>query len=235
MLAEQTTLIMLMAGNGQRFVDKGYSEPKPFIDVRGKPMFSLSLDCLNLTFKRHIFVVKKQHDIKGRIQRLYPGSDVIELSTGTEGAACTALLTEFMVDKDDSIMFTNCDQYVTLSADKFKASIENADVICTVFEEQSRNNKWSYAEVHGNYITRVAEKNPISNIATCGQYWWKRASDFYSSARDMIKNGDRVNNEYYLCPVINYSIKRGLRAAPVFVDEMAGLGTPEDLEQWLKL
>ena len=31
-------LIMPMAGEGSRFVEAGYTVPKPVIDVKGKPM-----------------------------------------------------------------------------------------------------------------------------------------------------------------------------------------------------
>ena len=48
----------------------------------------------------------------------------------------------------------------------------------------------------------------------------------------MIAADDRVNNEFYTCPVINYSILEGKYVQSFEVDSMQGTGTPEDLAQY---
>ena len=60
-----------------------------------------------------------------------------------------------------------------------------------------------------NKVIEVAEKNPISDNATVGFYYWKQGQDFVNYAEQMIDNNDRVNNEFYVCPVFNYAIKGG--------------------------
>ena len=57
-------------------------------------------------------------------------------------------------------------------------------------------------------VTEVAEKNPISDIATVGYYYWKKGSDFVKYAEDMIEKDIRVNNEFYVCPVFNQANRR---------------------------
>jgi dTDP-glucose pyrophosphorylase len=83
----------------------------------------------------------------------------------------------------------------------------------------------------------VAEKNPISDLATVGIYFFRRGSDFIAAAIDMIVANDRVNNEFYTCPVYNYMIKNSARIGvyEVPMQAMAGLGTPEDLNAFLVL
>jgi hypothetical protein len=56
---------------------------------------------------------------------------------------------------------------------------------------------------------------------------------FYQSAAQMITADDRHNNEFYLCPVFNYTIKAGGVVKTVNVQDMQGVGTPEDLDKWL--
>jgi dTDP-glucose pyrophosphorylase len=80
----------------------------------------------------------------------------------------------------------------------------------------------------------VAEKRPISDIATCGVYWYRKGSDFVKYAKEMIKKDIRVNNEFYVAPVYNELIKDGKNIIPFFVEKMWGLGTPEDLNIFLK-
>jgi dTDP-glucose pyrophosphorylase len=95
--------------------------------------------------------------------------------------------------------------------------------------------KWSFAQLDDKgYVTRVAEKEPISNIATTGIYYWKHGSDFVKYANQMIDKDIRVNGEFYVCPVFNEAIQDGKLIKTSMVDKMWGLGTPEDLKYYLE-
>ena len=83
-------------------------------------------------------------------------------------------------------------------------------------------------------IKRVAEKDPISEWATVGYYWWKDGTQFIQSVDAMMKANDRVNNEFYTCPTYNYTVQlEGIgNIKHMEVDAMQGLGTPEDLKEY---
>jgi len=95
--------------------------------------------------------------------------------------------------------------------------------------------KWSFAKLneHG-FVTEVAEKRPISNVATVGVYYWKRGSDYVKFTEQMIKEDTRVNGEFYVCPVFNEAVKSDLKIKTFHIDKMWGLGTPEDLKRFLE-
>ena len=82
-------------------------------------------------------------------------------------------------------------------------------------------------------VSQVAEKKPISNIATVGIYYWKQGSDFVKYAEQMIKKDIRVNNEFYVCPVFNEAIADGKKIKTFHIDKNWGIGTPEDLMIYL--
>jgi dTDP-glucose pyrophosphorylase len=95
--------------------------------------------------------------------------------------------------------------------------------------------KWSFAKVNENgLVTEVAEKNPISDNATVGYYFWKHGSDFVKYAEQMISKNIRVNNEFYVCPVFNQAIEDQKEIKIFNVEKMWGLGTPEDLNYYLE-
>lgn len=52
----------------------------------------------------------------------------------------------------------------------------------------------------------------------------------------MIARNDRVNNEFYTCPVYNHMIAQGLRVGiyEILLDAMHGIGVPEDLDAYIK-
>ena len=53
-------------------------------------------------------------------------------------------------------------------------------------------------------------------------------------AKQMIDRDIRTNGEFYICPVYNQAIAAGLKIKPYQVSRMWGLGTPEDLEVFLR-
>jgi len=94
--------------------------------------------------------------------------------------------------------------------------------------------KWSFAKLNVNgFIERVAEKDPISDIASVGVYYWTKGSDYVKYADEMIEKNIRVNNEFYVCPVINQAIGDGKKFKVSYIEKMWGIGTPEDLETFL--
>ena len=50
----------------------------------------------------------------------------------------------------------------------------------------------------------------------------------------MIKENKRFNNEFYVCPVFNEAIADGKKIKTYDIDKMWGLGTPEDLNNFLQ-
>ena len=98
------------------------------------------------------------------------------------------------------------------------------------------NPKWSFAKLdQDNFVVEVKEKEVISDFATVGIYLFNTGSKFVDSAIDMIVENDRVNNEFYTCPVYNYMIKRGAKIGifNIKFEQMHGIGTPEDLIKYV--
>jgi hypothetical protein len=95
--------------------------------------------------------------------------------------------------------------------------------------------KWSFAKIDNlGHITEVAEKNPISDNATVGFYYWKHGSDFVKYAEQMIAKNTRVNNEFYVCPVFNEAINDKKIVRAFEIKKLWGLGVPEDLRYFIE-
>ena len=50
----------------------------------------------------------------------------------------------------------------------------------------------------------------------------------------MISKNNRVNNEFYVCPVFNEAIADGKKIKTKNIHKMWGLGIPEDLQYYLE-
>ena len=232
-------ILIPMAGEGSRFKKEGYTFPKPLIDINGKPMIQVVVENLNFDAD-YIFLVRKSNLEDFKMESLLSNitkqrSTVIPVDSLTEGAACTALLAENLIDSDEELLIANSDQYIEYSIENFNTIRNFTNVDGIVFTFNSVHPKWSFVKTNSqNIITEVAEKKPISNIATCGIYWYRKGADFVRHAHQMIEKNIRVNNEYYIAPVYNELIKNNGVLLPFFVEKMHGLGTPEDLQVFLR-
>ena len=231
-------VLIPMAGAGSRFEQAGYTFPKPLIDVNGKPMIQRVVENLNIE-ARHIFIVQKSHyekyALKHMLNLIAPNCEIVQVEGITEGAACTTLLAKQFINNDEPLILANSDQYVEWDSNQFMYSAIADEMDGSILTFESTHPKWSYARLNEQgFVTEVAEKKPISNHATVGVYFWKKGSDYVSSAESMISKNIRVNNEFYVCPVYNEALLQGARVKTFHIDKMWGLGTPEDLDLFLK-
>jgi dTDP-glucose pyrophosphorylase len=135
-------------------------------------------------------------------------------------------------------MIANSDQFIDADINKYLDTLESKNLDGLIMTMTANDPKWSYVEINNvDYVTRVVEKEVISNEATVGIYNFKRGRDFVEAANEMISLNDRTNNEFYVAPAYNYLIKRGYQTGFYNIGSeangMYGLGTPSDLKIFL--
>lgn len=235
-------IVIPMAGSGSRFANAGYQKPKPFVDVKGKPMIVRVLE--NLTHKdaQHLIVAQKKHieeenALVKQIEREY-GAIFIPINKLTEGMVCTVLFARKYINNDVPLLLANSDQIVDIKIGDFidDCFARGLDGSILTFEDKYRDPKWSFAELNNNgFVKEVKEKEPISKYATVGIYLYAKGIDFINAAIDMIIENDRTNNEFYTCPSFNYAIRNGKKIGIYNIEfnQMHGIGTPEDLNKYI--
>lgn len=231
-------IVIPMAGRGSRFARAGYTFPKPLIAVNGRPMIQVVVENLDLD-AHYIFIVQQEHYdryyLDDMLKTMVPGCDVVPIDTVTEGAACTVLLASSLIDNLDPLLIANSDQTIEWESRKVMRAFSEDGVHGGIVTVKSVNPAYSYARLDPQgFVEHTAEKRVISDLATTGHYYWKHGADFVTYARQMIQNNIRVNNEFYVCPVYNQAITAGKKIRTEIVSKMWSLGTPEDLNYYLK-
>lgn len=231
-----------MAGSGSKFAEKGYTFPKPLIEIKAKPMIEWVIR--NLTPKaehRFIFICKREHYEKYKmgamLNLIAPNCKVVILDSPTAGAACTALLAKEYIDNGDELILAGSDQFINVKIDDFLKQAEKDNVDGLIMTFKSTHPKWSFARLgKDGFVMETAEKNPISDNASVGVYYFKRGKDFVAAAESMIIKDIRTNNEFFLCPVYNELIlqDKKIKIYEIASEKMFGWATPEDLENFVK-
>ena len=240
-MKKSINIVIPMSGAGTSFVQAGYTFPKPLIDINGKPMIQVVIE--NLIHKiehNFIFVYKKEYD-KYSLHQIFnnttKGFRAIPLIAPTQGALCSVLNAVDYINNDQELIVANADQVIDILIDDFIkfARASSADGVIMTFN--SHHPRWSYARVDkAGHVIEVAEKKVISDQATVGIYYFKKGSSFVKAAFSMIEKNIRFNNDFYVCPVFNEMILSGKKIINFEIkqSQMHGLGTPEDLNRYLK-
>ncbi|MBN2719113.1 MAG: glycosyltransferase family 2 protein [Deltaproteobacteria bacterium] len=233
-------LLVLMAGNSTNFEGMGYPYPKYLMEIDGLPLIQHVVRRLTeIDNVKPIFCIRHEHDRRfhlGDVLRLLvPDSEVIAIEGETKGAACTALLAVEHINNDEPLIITNGDQIVDVNHQRFIDEFEkkNMDGGIVVFE--SVHPRWSFVRLdESDHVIETAEKRPLSKNATAGMYYFKKGSDFVSSAMSMIEVGNDLNGLYYVCPVYNEMVLNHAQIGVFRIDkkDYHSLATPQDVERY---
>jgi len=223
-----------MCGLGSRFVKYGYELPKYLIVYNGAPMIYHAVNTIKIPGRIH-FVVRQDHLEKySFLEKLLLGigDDIIVCNHNTGGAAESLLLAKsYVKNQDDPMLSVNCDQYLDWNPKNLLDDMNSNPEVSYIVTYKETSSKCSYVREKDGLIIETREKQVISNDATIGYYHWAHTRDFFQDAASMINDEHKENGEYYLAPVYNYTIARGLHVKQwkLGSNEFWPVGTPEDL------
>jgi NDP-sugar pyrophosphorylase family protein len=223
-------VIIPMAGNGKRFAEQGYEDPKPFIDVNGKPMIRKVVESLNLPQHEHIFICKAEHIAYYDMDKIFSDIDfdIVVIPYTLPGAALSVTMAHLSLKDDDDILIVNSDQLLHYNSESVEI-VRQSGVAGCIWCFKGNGPNWSYASIDENgYVDEVAEKKQISEYATGGMYYWKSFNNFVKCVDRMVLSKHTVNNEYYVAPVYNYMAEEE-KVIIQMLDDVTQLGTPVEL------
>ena len=110
---------------------------------------------------------------------------------------------------------------------------KNIDGVLGAFT--SEEPRFSFAALDDDgFVTKTAEKEVISSNALTGLYHFTHPKDFFEAADFAFANNETIKGEYYIAPLYNHLIRKGRRLIVDVADEVNILGTPDELEIFLK-
>lgn len=245
---ENSITLIPLAGRGSRFVKVGYKDPKPLIEVSGKPMIIQAANSLPNS-QNHIFVTLKEHlenyPLEKTLKQEYQDANIISIDEVTQGQAITCSLGLKDADENSSLLIAATDNGMIYNHEKYQNLIEdeNVDAIIFTFKRHisSKNNPQMYGWVKvddKDNATAVSVKVPISDNpyedhAIVGTFWFKKVEYFNKALKKLLEKNIRVNGEYYVDSLMDELIELGLNVKVFEVDDYICWGTPDDYETFV--
>lgn len=237
-----------------------YRKPKPFIFIKGKPMIQWALESLPFADLPHrpantklvvspkdfVFICRQDHQdefkIGDKLREIFTDAiNIVFLEKITRGAAETVLKAKEYIDSDEDIIVSDSDHYFDGKYLYEKISDKDTETmgIIPVFRPPDNDPKWSFALVEkDDVITAVGEKDKElaakGAYANIGGYYFTQGKIYVAEVEEMIRKndmyGDEGKKEFYVAPVYDRLIKKGMKIVAAITPQVWGLGTPKDLE-----
>ncbi len=225
------TLVIPLAGHGRRFKSMGYDLPKQMLAIDDLTAFEHSIKSIDMKSYKTYFVLRKDQIVLSEfINRICANFDfeIVYIAKDTRGSVETVLEVRRFINEELPLTIFTMD--VTFnpvySPSTFSPDIDGA---LLTFKSNSRN--YSYAkQLEDGRVLETAEKVPISNQALVGVYFFKKATNFFKFAVQMIEDENISAGEFYIAPLYNYLISANLLIKAVPVDEFYVFGTPREYE-----
>lgn len=236
-----------LAGEGKRFVNEGYSVPKPLIKVSGKPMVIQAAQALPES-NQWVFICLRAHIESYQIDKTLKGhfseAKIVAIDHVTNGQASTCLHAEKHIHHDDELLVGPCDSSAIWNKNNYYRILSEKKVDALIWTFRSnpavKRNPQMYGWVktdNNHNVLGVSCKvplseNPLQDHAIIGTFYFKKAAFFFQSIKQMIMKCNAINNEYYIDEAMNEAIKMGLNVKIFEVDKYIGWGTPNDLKTY---
>ena len=232
--------LITMAGLSSRFKKAGYSLPKYALEYKGVTIFEWAVRSFEKYFEDELFVFVLRPDyfaaafVEDSVRKLgVKKYKIIKLDRDTRGQAETAYLALKEFNEDFPVTIFNID---TIRYGYIKPEfLSNCDGYLEVF--RGEGDHWSFVEPGPDFtVTRTTEKERISDLCSDGLYYFKSHIEFCGIFEDALNAGEETKGEFYIAPLYNKMIKKGLKINYDIIDadQIDFCGTPEEYEILLR-
>ena len=228
-------IIIPIGGIGQRFQVEGYLMPKPLISVLGKTMIYRVIDNLKLNDKDTIYIVYnnqlKEFNFENLVKFYFPKKNIkfISLDHVTKGASETILygLNEMPVKElEKEFLVLDCDTFYEEDILEMYRKSDNKNLIF-YFKDEQPNPIFSYIKLDSNeWVTKIAEKIKISDLANTGAYGFHTGR----TLKQYIEKLSGISTETYTSYVYQEMLKDNLVIKGQQIFKFSCVGTPLQLQ-----
>lgn len=251
-------IVITVAGLGQRFIDEGYSQPKPIVPVMGKPAIHYLIESFDPEWEL-IFAIgehyknpgtnpginqDKNSDIEDVIRRACPNSVVVYVPHSVRGPVDTVLAVMPLLNPKKSVAVSYCDYAMIWQPAAFAVFLEktNCDICIPAYRGFHPTylgpNTYAHlqAEEETNRVMQIQEKKLFGNHiedewSSPGFYFFKSVELLKKGIELQLKFDMKHGSEFYTSLAAQALMNQdsSLKVISYPVSHFLQMGTPTDL------
>lgn len=236
------TNILIPACGKSKFYEESYY-PQNVTEINGKPMiehvirnYSTVKDA-KFTFCFFRDECDKFHTDKIVAILTDKNCNIVKQENPTGGALCTALLAIDYIGNDDELVIANSDQIIDADISKVLVDFRKRSIDCGVICFNSVHPRWSYIRINEkNEVVETAEKQPLSNHAIAGFYYFAHGNEFIEAAKQVIRKRESYNDRFFISSSINEIILKNKKVGYYEIEtiDYHSFYSPDKVAEYIK-
>ncbi|HRH26080.1 MAG TPA: NTP transferase domain-containing protein [Candidatus Paceibacterota bacterium] len=241
-------VIIPMAGLGQRFQFAGYKDPKPLIDIDGKPVIEHIVNMFP-DVEKLIFIANENHlantNMRDVLQRVAPHGKVVAIPEHRLGPVYTVLQAVEHIDDNLPVVTCYCDIHTPWNFKEFVQHMQdtNAEAGVVAFKGfhppllQEGLYATARTDENDDEVLEVREKfsftpNKMDSWTSAGVHYFKSGALVKKYFKKLIDLDIRCNDEFYISMIHNLLIEDKLKNVLHPIDFFISWGKPEDVREY---
>ena len=240
-------IVIPMAGTGNRFVEKGYTDPKPLIKVNGKRIIEYILDMFDREKDEFVFICNDVHikttEMESILRSLVKNADIVSMPQHKFGPVYTVQQVYDLIDDDEEVIVSYCDNPHLWDRKDFqrtmkKSKFDGCVLTHTGFHPHTlANTKMAFVKGENNILEEIKEKecytdNPLNEHASTGVYYFRKGSFVKKYFDQAVKEDLNYKGEFYVTLVYNLLVRDGMKVGYYDTPFVTVFGTPEEVQNF---
>ena len=245
-------IVIPMSGLGSRFVQAGYSDIKPLIQVDGKLIIEYVIK-LFPGETNFLFICNNDHlkstPLRAVLKRLMPSGQVVGVQHYKKGPVWAVLEAKEYLRDNEPVIVNYCDFYAVWDYPGFKAMTEATGCAGAIACYKGFHphllgpNLYASCRTDANdHLIEIREKHSwtedkMQSWQSDGTYYFKSGALVKKYFQQLVDEDVNLNGEYYVSLVYNLLVRHRLPVNIFPVEKFFQWGTPEDLQEftyWLE-
>ena len=235
-----------MSGIGNRFIEAGYSMPKPLIEVEGKPIIEHVVH-LFPNESKFTFICNSKHlnetNMRAILNRICPSATIIEIPNHKKGPVFAVSQIFNLIDEEEEVIVNYCDFNTYWDYHDFLTHTRNrgADGAIPSYKgfhpHMLGSTNYAFIKDEKQWMIKIKEKEPFTNnrmqeYASNGTYYFKKGALVKKYFNELLLSDQNINGEFYVSLVYNLLVRDGFKVSVYEIQHMLQWGTPNDLEEY---
>lgn len=246
-MKQKMQVIIPMTGIGKRFLDAGYTAPKPLIEVEGEPIIRHLVEKFPKEWS-YVFICNSDHiratNLKEVLSGLNREHKIVEIPSHNLGPVYAVASAFESIDDNLPTIVSYCDFSFSWDSDHFSSFVKRTDCDGSIISYRGFHphylgpTMYAYCREQQGKVREIREKqcfteNRQNEYASAGLYYFKSGSIVKRYFKQALSQNLSLNGEFYVSLVYNLLISDSLDIRIYEIPFFLQWGTPEDLQDFL--